>query len=65
MAGCPALSICSRFGQSDPGRLYGPDQDGGYRGYPAQTEITLNALDETVGKRLWSFAEETTGIFFP
>jgi NAD(P)-dependent dehydrogenase (short-subunit alcohol dehydrogenase family) len=48
-----------------PGMLYGPDQDGGYRGYPAQAEITANALDETVGKRLWSFAEEATGIFFP
>ena len=48
-----------------PGMLYGPDQDGGYRGYPAQAEITSNALDETVGKRLWNFAEEATGIFFP
>ena len=48
-----------------PGTLYGPDQDGGYRGYPAQAEITPNALDETVGKRLWRFAEEATGIFFP
>ena len=48
-----------------PGMLYGPDQDGGYRGYPAQAEITPNALDETVGKRLWSLAEEATGIFFP
>jgi NAD(P)-dependent dehydrogenase (short-subunit alcohol dehydrogenase family) len=48
-----------------PGMLYGPDQDGGYRGYPAQAEVTSNALDETVGKKLWSFAEEATGIFFP
>jgi hypothetical protein len=45
--------------------LYGPDQDGAYRGYPVQAEITFNALDESVGKRLWSFAEEATGIFFP
>ncbi|MEJ0081934.1 MAG: hypothetical protein WDM78_13525 [Puia sp.] len=51
--------------QAIPGMLYGPDQDGGYRGYPAQAEITANALDENVGKRLWSFAEEATGIFFP
>jgi hypothetical protein len=48
-----------------PGMLYGPDQDGGYRGYPAQAEITSNALDEILGKRLWNFAEEATGVFYP
>jgi NAD(P)-dependent dehydrogenase (short-subunit alcohol dehydrogenase family) len=48
-----------------PGMLYGPDQDGGYRGYPAQAEITFNALDETVAKKLWNFAEQATGIYFP
>ena len=48
-----------------PGMLYGPDQDGGYRGYPARAEITSNALDETLGKRLWNFAEEVTGVFYP
>lgn len=52
-------------GKAIPGMLYGPDQDGGYRGYPAKSDITSNALDETVGKKLWSFAEEATGIFFP
>jgi NAD(P)-dependent dehydrogenase (short-subunit alcohol dehydrogenase family) len=48
-----------------PGMLYGPDQDGGYRGYPVQAEITSNALDETVAKRLWSFAEQAIGISYP
>jgi NAD(P)-dependent dehydrogenase (short-subunit alcohol dehydrogenase family) len=48
-----------------PGALYGPDQDGGYRGYPAQAEIRPHALDEQVAKRLWEYAEEVTGIVFP
>jgi NAD(P)-dependent dehydrogenase (short-subunit alcohol dehydrogenase family) len=48
-----------------PGMLYGPDKDGGYRGYPALAEITPNALDESVGKKLWSFSEQATGITFP
>jgi len=48
-----------------PGKLYGPDQDGGYRGYPAEATITTNALDETVAKKLWSFAEDVTGVYFP
>ena len=47
------------------GRLYGPDQDGGYRGYPAEAVITPNALDETVAKKLWDFAENATGVYYP
>ncbi|SEW50655.1 oxidoreductase [Chitinophaga arvensicola] len=47
------------------GALYGPDQDGGYRGYPAQAEIAPNALDEVVARRLWDVAETATGIHFP
>ena len=48
-----------------PGELYGPDKDGGYRGYPAQAVITPNALDEAVAKRLWEIAEEATGLHYP
>lgn len=47
------------------GELYGPDQDGGVRGYPAKAEITPNALDESVAKKLWGLAEQVTGIHFP
>jgi NAD(P)-dependent dehydrogenase (short-subunit alcohol dehydrogenase family) len=47
------------------GALYGPDQDGGYRGYPAQSVITANALDETVAAQLWLLAEKVTGVRFP
>jgi NAD(P)-dependent dehydrogenase (short-subunit alcohol dehydrogenase family) len=47
------------------GALYGPDKDGGYRGYPAQAVITLNALDESVAMKLWNLAEEVTGVRFP
>lgn len=47
------------------GALYGPDQDEGVRGYPAQGVITRNALDEVVASQLWSLAEAATGIRFP
>jgi hypothetical protein len=47
------------------GKLYGPDKDGGYRGYPAEAIITDNALDEKVARKLWTFAEKETGISFP
>lgn len=46
------------------GKLYGPDQDGGYRGYPAEAEITANALDKEVTQKLWAFAEQATGLKF-
>lgn len=51
--------------EAEGGKLYGPDKDGGYRGYPAEAVITLNALDETVAKQLWSMVEEATGVYFP
>jgi NAD(P)-dependent dehydrogenase (short-subunit alcohol dehydrogenase family) len=47
------------------GELYGPDKDGGYRGYPAQDVITPNALDEEVAKKLWEMAEDVTGVSYP
>jgi len=47
-----------------PGKLYGPDQDGGYRGYPAESPIIPSGLDATVAKQLWDYAEEVTGIKF-
>ncbi len=51
--------------EAKAGELYGPDQDGGYRGYPAQAVITPNALDETVAIKLWEMAEEATGVHYP
>jgi NAD(P)-dependent dehydrogenase (short-subunit alcohol dehydrogenase family) len=48
-----------------PGALYGPDQDGGFRGYPALSEIQPHALDEQVAKKLWAYAENCTGLFYP
>ncbi|MDB5011578.1 MAG: short-chain dehydrogenase/reductase [Mucilaginibacter sp.] len=47
------------------GKLYGPDRDGGYRGYPAEATITPNALDETVAQKLWNMAEQVTGVYYP
>ncbi|MDB4923798.1 oxidoreductase [Mucilaginibacter sp.] len=47
------------------GELYGPDKDGGYRGYPARATITPNALDEQIAKKLWEWAEKVTGLNYP
>lgn len=51
--------------EASAGKLYGPDKDGGYRGYPAEAVITENALDENIAKKLWAFAENATGVRFP
>jgi NAD(P)-dependent dehydrogenase (short-subunit alcohol dehydrogenase family) len=47
------------------GEFYGPDQDGGVRGYPARATIAPHALDEGIAKRLWELSEEATGLRFP
>ncbi|HEX3933206.1 MAG TPA: oxidoreductase [Puia sp.] len=47
------------------GGLYSPDQDAGYRGFPALATIAPNALDEAVAKKLWSLAEQATGVRYP
>lgn len=44
------------------GKLYSPDQDGGYRGYPAEAVIAPHALDENGARKLWEFAEGVTGV---
>lgn len=48
-----------------PGKLYGPDQDGGYRGYPAESPITPNGTDVAIAKWLWDYAAQVTGVTFP
>ncbi|QIP12076.1 SDR family NAD(P)-dependent oxidoreductase [Spirosoma aureum] len=45
--------------------LYGPDQDGGLRGYPAKTEIDVVALNATLAAHLWQTAERLTGVIYP
>jgi len=47
------------------GKLYSPDQNGGFRGYPAEASIAPHALDETAAQALWQLAEQATGIIFP
>jgi NAD(P)-dependent dehydrogenase (short-subunit alcohol dehydrogenase family) len=47
------------------GNYYGPDGPGEIGGFPALAVIDNVALDDKVAKRLWSKAEEYTGIVFP
>jgi len=46
------------------GNMYEPNEDG-FKGYPTLATIQENALDETVAKKLWSTAQEITGIVYP
>ncbi|AYB33770.1 oxidoreductase [Chryseolinea soli] len=47
------------------GRLYGPDRDNGYRGYPAEAVMAPVAMDEDTARKLWETAEAITGVRFP
>jgi len=62
-------ALSSLYAATDPeaigGALYGPDKDGGYRGYPAQAIIKEHAMDLQLAAQLWKFAEEETGIYYP
>jgi len=62
-----ALSILYPSVSSDAlgGRLYGPDADNGYRGYPAEAVIDPVATHEVTARKLWETAETITGVKFP
>ncbi|MBT2560232.1 SDR family NAD(P)-dependent oxidoreductase [Pedobacter sp. ISL-68] len=47
------------------GGFYGPDADGGLRGYPASTLIEKVALDETLARKLWKSAHAASGLCLP
>ena len=48
-----------------PGGYYGPDGFYEARGYPAPSKVMPHARDRQVAGRLWSYAEEATGVRFP
>jgi NAD(P)-dependent dehydrogenase (short-subunit alcohol dehydrogenase family) len=47
------------------GALYGPDAEGGLRGYPADSPVAEIALDEFIAQDLWKLSESATGVIFP
>jgi len=44
---------------------YGPDGTNELRGYPAAAVMSDAARDQAAAGKLWDYAEQTTGIFFP
>ncbi|MFJ3663203.1 oxidoreductase [Streptomyces sp. NPDC090119] len=50
--------------EATAGNLYEPHENG-FKGYPVKGEIQEVALDETVAKKLWTMAEEATGVVYP
>jgi NAD(P)-dependent dehydrogenase (short-subunit alcohol dehydrogenase family) len=61
-------ALPSLFAATSPdargGHLYGPDGDGGLRGYPAETPIDPLLLRDSLGEQLWSFCNSATGCAF-
>ena len=49
---------------AEPGGYYGPDGIYEARGYPAPSKVMPHARDRQVAGRLWSYAEEATGVRF-
>ncbi len=51
--------------EASGGKLYSPDQNGGFRGYPTEAPIAPHALDEALAQQLWHVAEQATGVIYP
>lgn len=49
---------------AEPGGYYGPDGIYEARGYPAPSKVMPRARDRQVAERLWSYAEDATGVRF-
>lgn len=49
---------------AEPGGYYGPDGFYEARGYPAPSKVMQKARERQVARRLWSYAEEATGVRF-
>jgi len=47
------------------GEFIGPDGFGELKGSPVVVQARPKALDEAVGKRLWTVSEELTGVMYP
>ncbi|KQM77947.1 short-chain dehydrogenase [Pedobacter sp. Leaf216] len=47
------------------GGFYGPDADGGLRGYPAPASIEDVATDETLARKLWKSAQTASELYLP
>jgi NAD(P)-dependent dehydrogenase (short-subunit alcohol dehydrogenase family) len=47
------------------GAFYGPDGRNERRGDPVEVEASDEALDPSVGQRLWAVSESLTGVSFP
>lgn len=62
-------ALPSLLGATSPdakgGKLYSPDQDDGYRGYPAELEVIPAGTDKETAKKLWEYTEKETGVVFP
>lgn len=51
--------------EAQGGAYIGPDGFSGFKGSPAVEQPRPQALDEAVGKRLWTVSEELTGVVYP
>jgi len=51
--------------EAQGGAYIGPDGFNAFKGFPTVEKPRPQALDEAVGKRLWTVSEELTGVVYP
>jgi NAD(P)-dependent dehydrogenase (short-subunit alcohol dehydrogenase family) len=60
----PTLAACLRD-DAKGGQYWGPDGHNEQKGKPAIAKIDDAAQNETLNAKLWDWAEEATGVFYP
>ncbi len=60
----PTLMACLSK-EAKSGQYWGPDGPNEQKGKPALAQIDTAALDDELNAKLWDWAEEATGVYFP
>ncbi len=63
--GAQPTLVASLSQEAKSGQYWGPDGPNETSGKPALAQIDSAALDEAVNAKLWDWAEQATGMYFP
>jgi NAD(P)-dependent dehydrogenase (short-subunit alcohol dehydrogenase family) len=64
-AGALPTLYAATAAEAQGGEYIGPDGFQAFKGWPTVEEPRPQALDEAVGRRLWTVSEELTGVVYP
>ncbi|OUS35587.1 hypothetical protein A9Q94_11855 [Rhodobacterales bacterium 56_14_T64] len=63
--GAAPTVMAATLGTAQGGQYFGPEGPGEANGKPALAKISASALDATVNRNLWQWAQKATGVYYP